>query len=190
MFRLLHLCRSIDLQRALRTLSSQGSKLFILLRRKNQTHYQWEEVMELPAAPQCCPRTLVLKYVAMTANCAAPGSDLLRSLVPPFASLSAKTVGSVTKTLLTDFGIPTKYFGPHSTRGAAVKMFKNFGLSSDQMAQLGQWKNLEAFSKHYLRLNSVQTAAATLDGFVHRKVSQGACAEPAWSRTSGAEQAP
>ena len=98
--------------------------------------------MALPGAPLCCPKTLVLRYVTMTAKCAAPGSALLRSLVPPFAPLSAKTVGSVTKQLLSEFGVQTTFFGPHSTRGAAVKMFKKFGLSSDQVAQLGKWKNL------------------------------------------------
>ena len=35
-FRLLHLCRSIDLQRSVRTLSSQGDRFFLLLRRKNE----------------------------------------------------------------------------------------------------------------------------------------------------------
>ena len=50
-FRLLHLCRSIDLQRALRTLSLQGDRLFLLIRRKNQSYYGWEEVMQLPGAP-------------------------------------------------------------------------------------------------------------------------------------------
>ena len=146
--------------------------------------------MELQDAPHCCRKALLLKCVQLASTCASPGSALLRGLVPPFAPLSAKSVGSVTKSLLSEFGIPTNVFGPHSTRGAAVKMFKQFGLSSDQVAQLGKWKNLEAFSKHYLRLNSVQAAAEKLDGFVHKKVSQGACAEPAWSRTPGADQAP
>ena len=91
--------------------------------------------------------------------------------------------------MLSDLGVPMDVFGPHSTRGAAVKMFKKFGLSSDHVAQLGRWKNLETFSKHYLRLGAAQVAAEKLGGFVH-KVSQGNCAEPEWSRTPGTEQGP
>ena len=188
--RLLHLCRSVDLQRTLRTLSSQGDKVFILIKRKNELTFKWEELMKLPNAPNCCPTTLLLHYVRLTSRFAAPGSQMFRALTPPYAPLTAKSLGSVTKMWLHMLGVPTNIFGAHSTRGAAVNMFKRLGLSSDQVAQLGKWKNLEAFSKHYLRIGAVQDASEKLSSFVHTGVSQGACAEPAWSRTPGTDQGP
>ena len=45
--RLLHLHRSIDLCRTLRTVSLQGDKMFILVRRKGMLAAQWEEVMKM-----------------------------------------------------------------------------------------------------------------------------------------------
>ena len=187
--RLFHLFRSVDLHRTLRVLSLQGNATFILVKRKNQVKYQWEEVLQLPSARSCCPRTLLLHYVSLTAHLVPAGSFLFRALIPPFGPLSAKSLGSITKQLLSDLQVPVDIFGAHSTRGAAVCFYKKLGLSSDQVAQLGKWKNLEAFQKHYLRLGSVQVAENCLDGLVHN-VSQGACAEPAWSRTPGADQAP
>ena len=128
--------------------------------------------------------------MALKKDTTKPGSILLRALIPPFHPSKAQTVGSITKRLLSDLGVPKNIFGPHSTTGAAVKMFKKLGLTSDQVAQLGQWKNLEAFSKHYLRLGSVQAASEKVDGIVHRVVPQGNCAEPAWPQTPAADQAP
>ena len=33
--------------------------------------------------------------------------------------------------------VPVSVFGPHSTRGAGVKMFKDFGLPSEVVCELG-----------------------------------------------------
>ena len=185
--RLLHLCRSVDLCQILRTISRQGSRIFILMKKKG-SGLEWEELLSLRGAACCCPTTLILHYVTLTSHCALPGTPLFRSLSPPYPPLTAKALGSITKCLLTAFGVPTQVYGPHSTRGAAVKMFKKLGMTSDQVAQLGKWKNLEAFSKHYLRVGAVGVAAEKLTGFVHRGVSQGNCAEPEWSRTPCSDQ--
>ena len=180
----------MDLAQTARSLSAQGKQLFILTKRKSQTSAGWEELIKLedPATLSCCPTTLVLRYVALTSSQAAPGSLLFRSLSAPFAPLSAKTIGSITKMLLSQAGIPTRFFGPHSNRGAAVEMFHRWGLPSDHVAQLGRWKNLEAFQKHYLRLQAVQAVGPCVERIVHRGVSQGTCAEPEWSRTPCSEQ--
>ena len=75
-------------------------------------------------------------------------------------------------------------FGAHSTRGAGVSFYKRMGLSSEEVAEIGQWKNLSAFQAHYLRLNAAQSVT---DKFyipkrVH-KVSPWDCAEPEGSCT-------
>jgi len=74
------------------------------------------------------------------------------ALTPPFASLTANSIGRITKNIFTSSGVPTSFFIAHSTRGAAVKMFKSLGLDSEIVCELGGWKDTDAFTKHYLRL--------------------------------------
>ena len=84
------------------------------------------------------------------------------SLTPPYKALTANSVGRITKILLHSLGVPMSVFGPHSTRGAGVKMFKKFGLSSETVCELGSWKNTEAFAKHYLRIGAAKAASSVL----------------------------
>ena len=179
--RLLHLTRSIDLQRTYRTLSFYDEKLWILIQRKGAHRPSWEEMMSLPE-PLISPKDLLLHYVTLTCSC-APGTALLRHLRHPFAPLRANTIGSITKTMLQKFGIPN-IFGPHSTRGAAVKMYKTLGSSSEHVCALGKWKDSNAFNKHYLRLNTVDLATELIQKIVH-KVPPGESAEVDWSQTPG-----
>ena len=75
-------------------------------------------------------------------------------------------------------------YGAHSTRGAGVQLYKNLGLSSEQVCELGKWKNTGAFTSHYLRLGAAKAAARTLETLVHN-VSPMGSAEPDQSRTPG-----
>ena len=144
---------------------------------------QWEEVMKMGEVG-LSPFDLLKHYVHLTRSHAEPGSALLRSLHPPQSPLSANAIGSLTRKVLASLGVDVKKFGPHSTRGAGVKMFKELGLSSEQVCQLGRWKNAQAFTAHYLRLNAAQDAGALVQKMVH-KVSLGQSAESDWSWTPG-----
>ena len=84
------------------------------------------------------------------------------SLNPPYAPLSSNSIGRITKNLLQKMDVPVNIFGAHSTRGAAVKMYKSLVFSSETVCELGCWKNTEAFSKHYLRLGAAVTAEKIL----------------------------
>ena len=61
-------------------------------------------------------------------------------------------------------------------------MSKTLGLSSEEVCEIGKWKNTGAFSSHYLRLGDPKTAGRRLERFVHN-VSSGEGAEPDKSRT-------
>ena len=61
-------------------------------------------------------------------------------------------------------------------------MYKNLGLSSEQVCEIGQWKNSTAFQAHYLRLGARTTAAEEIQRLVHI-VSPRSEAEPERSRT-------
>ena len=49
------------------------------------------------------------------------------------------------------------FWGAHSTRGAAVGMYKRLNFSSEEVCELGKWKNTQAFTAHYLRLGVAQS---------------------------------
>ena len=103
------------------------------------------------------------------------------------SSLKADTIGSITKTLLCAYGVDTSYWGPHSTRGAGVALYKHIGLSSEQVCEIGKWKNQQAFNDHYLRLNASGEAGKALSNWVHND-SLGRSAEPDWSRNPLTEE--
>ena len=106
------------------------------------------------------PLHLVQRHVQLASLQSKPGGPVFLSLNPPFQPLSANSIGRITRQLLLRLGVPMAIFGPHSTRGAAVKMFKKLGLSSEIVCELGQWKNTEAFTKHYLRIGGAQVAGS------------------------------
>ena len=65
-------------------------------------------------------------------------------------------------------------------------MYKRLGLGSEQVCELGKWKNVQAFTDHYLRLGAAESAGnvltASLDLGVHN-VSPRECADSKESRT-------
>ena len=120
----------------------------------------WEQVVQLP--PSCekiCPLRLLLQYVNLTRTQCAPGTLLFRMLQPPFQPVTANTLGSITKKYLQTLGFQLSGFGPHSTRGAGVKLFKSMGMNSEEVCELGKWKNPTAFTAHYLRLGSAKSVS-------------------------------
>ena len=181
MFRLFHLTRSIDLARTFLSIPLQDHEAFLLLRRKGASKATWEKIMKLDQQA-ISPFHLILRYVELTRHIATPGTALLRSLSPPYAPLSANSVGRITKNALSRMGVPIKVFGPHSTRGAGVKFFKSLGLTSEEVCEIGKWKNPQTFTANYLRLGAVDRLASALGGRV-RTASPVDSAEPDRSRT-------
>ena len=58
------------------------------------------------------------------------------------------------------------------------------GLSSEEVCQLGGWKDVNSFTSHYMRLNAAERAGDAVGEVVH-KSSLVECAEPELSRTPG-----
>ena len=179
--RLLHLHRSIDLARMKRKLASGK---YIAVRRKGQNKPRWEELIEMPIKT-ISPLHLIKRYVHLTRNI-PPGGALFHTITRPRKPLTANSIGRITKEILEQKGIPTNVFGPHSTRGAAVKMYKAMGLSSEQVCELGQWKNTAAFTEHYLRMDAAMAAKRRLEE-VH-KVSSWNCGTTDGSRSPRRER--
>ena len=124
---------------------------------------------------------LLCQYVKLT-SFLPPSSPVLRALVSPNQLLSSDRIASITKTLLGGFVIPMYMWGAHCKRGAAVQFYKNLGLSSEQVCEIGQWKNMQAFKQHYLRIGSHEVGSSSVQAFVHN-VSHCTAAEPERSHT-------
>ena len=121
-------------------------------------------------------------YVKMTAFHVPNGSNLLRQLKPHYAPISNNTVRRITRNILKSLGINTAFWGPHSTRGAGVQIYKKLGLTSEEVCEVGKWKNVNAFTAHYSRLGaSTRASGKILD--VVQNVSPMQRAESDWSRT-------
>ena len=158
----------------------------MLTQRKNQKKPQWEALISVSGSPSICPLTLMKHYVAITAKHVPAGSLLLRQLKPPYAPLANNTVGSITKNCLLSLGVNTTFWGPHSTRGAGVQLYKKLGLSSEEVCEVGKWKNVNAFTAHYSRLGASTKAGEKINHLVH-KVSPMQRAESDWSSTPGTQ---
>ena len=74
--------------------------------------------------------------------------------------------------------------GPQFKRGAAVNFYKSMGLTSEEVCQLGKWKNTGAFTSHYLRLGAVEKA----EGKIVHNISPDRSAEHDQSRTPRTEE--
>ena len=132
----------------------------------------------LPGFPDICPWELLKNYVAMTSTHITVGSTVFRGLHHPFSPLTSNSIGRITKQALSSLGIPMQIWKAHSTRGAGVAMYKNLGLTSEQVCELGKWKNVQAFSQHYLRIGAHKVASQKILPFLVHKVSPLRSAKP------------
>jgi hypothetical protein len=184
--RLLCLYRSIDLANLRRCVSVVDGIPFIQIKRKGRRCFKWERVVSLPQIPQVSPFHLIQEYVALTRRQAKSGGPVLLTLKAPFRPLKADSVASVTKGFLESHGVCSSVWGPHSTRGAGVGLLKRLGLTAEEVCEIGQWKNVEAFTAHYQRLGAqarLEEKLGTALGGSAQLTSHRGSAEPEVSRT-------
>ena len=181
--KIFHLMRSIDCARIQRTISFIDNRPFILVQRKGWLSPRWEEIMSFSANQKISPWHLLLAYVNLTDRMASPGDPLFLNLKRPFRPLTSDRIATLTKKILTSLGLQG-HWGAHSTRGAGVYFYKTLGLSSEQVAELGKWKDIKTFSEFYLRLQSTKTATNLISNlpWVHT-VSPGDSADPDMSQS-------
>ena len=140
--------------------------------------------MSFPHQQKISPWHLLLTYVNLTDRMASPGDPLFLNLKRPFLPLTSDRLATLTKKLLLSLGLQGQW-GAHSTRGAGVTFFyKTMGLSSEQVAELGKWKDIKTFSEYYLRLQTTKRATQLISNlpWVHT-VSPGDSADPDMSQS-------
>ena len=64
-----------------------------------------------------------------------------------------------------------------------VGLFKELGLSSEQVCEIGAWKNSSTFHQHYLRLNSAKCLNQFVEKLSAHNVSPGSWGELDQTRT-------
>ena len=64
-------------------------------------------------------------------------------------------------------------------------MYKQIGLTSEEVCEIGKWKNTGAFTAHYLRVGATKRAAEKINNLIVHNVSSRRSAEPDWSRSPG-----
>ena len=148
------LYRNVDLQRMRRKISFIDAQPFLFVQRKGWSRPMWEKVPVIDSAGCLCPWRCLRDYVDITRTHAPTGGPVFISLHPPFGPLSSNTLGSLTNRLLASFGLNTTFWKAHSTREAAVGMYKRLGLQSEEVCDLGRWKNLNLFFLFFYRLNT------------------------------------
>jgi hypothetical protein len=74
---------------------------------------------------------------------------LLIRFVKPHKAVKPCTVAGWIKNLLTETGVNTSVFKPHSTRGASTSKANKLGLSIQQIMQKANWKSSSTFLKFY-----------------------------------------
>ena len=184
--RLFMLFRSIDLERTLRTVSVLGSRTWILSRRKGWRQHRWVELVRLNNNPNMSPYHLFVKYIQITRSICSTRTrvPLFWSVVQPFHPISTKTIASITRNMLKTFNVDVTIWDSHSTRGAAVSMLIDLGLTPEEVAEVGDWSSFEAFRKHYLRIQGARKAQDRLSQLVH-KDPRDTCPRNEPSRTPG-----
>ena len=148
------LCRNVDLERMFRTFSTIGEKNFHSYPKERMDHPPMGRISTASFMSKYLSMDLTQKYVELTAHQVPPGTPVFRHLQKPFAPLKANSIGSLTKQALQTLGVNTNVWKPHSTRGAGVTMLKKFGMSSEEVCEVGKWKNANAFTSHYLRMGA------------------------------------
>ena len=166
-WRFVGLFRSIDLERTLRIVATEGHRLFVSVRRKGKRNSLFEQVMSLPCK-EVSPMHLLTRYVRLTIKKGKPRGPLLVQVYNPYGGLTSNTIAGITRRELARLGVDIEAWGPHTTRGAFVDFYKRLELPSEVVAELGNWANPAAFDKHYLRLKAVDQAASKASNLVHK----------------------
>ena len=96
----------------------------------------------------CVVRTLK-EYLTRTQSLRGSESQLFISYNRPFKRVSRDTISRWVKLVLTDSGVDTSRFKPHSTRAASTSAASNASVSLDDILHTAGWSSESTFVKFY-----------------------------------------
>ena len=98
-----------------------------------------------------CVVTTLKEYLTRTQSLRGLESQLFISYNRPFRRVSRETISRWVKLVLTDAGIDTLRFKPHSTRAASTSAASNVSVSLDDILQTAGWSSESTFAKFYYK---------------------------------------
>lgn len=96
-----------------------------------------------------CVVTTLKEYLTRTQSLRGSESQLFISYNRPFRRVSRETISRWVKLVLTDAGIDTSRFKPHSTRAASTSAANNASVSLDDILHTAGWSSESTFAKFY-----------------------------------------
>ena len=96
-----------------------------------------------------CVVTTLKEYLTRTQSLRGSESQLFISYNRPFKRVSRDTISCWVKLVLTDSGIDTSRFKPHSTRAASMSAASNASVSLDDILHTAGWSSESTFAKFY-----------------------------------------
>ena len=90
-------------------------------------------------------------YLKKTKDLTNAEDALLCSYAPPYKAVGTQTIARWTKTVMTDAGIDTHVFKPHSTRGSSASKLAQMGTPLKEILKRGCWTDESTFKYFYLR---------------------------------------
>ena len=96
-----------------------------------------------------CVVTTLKEYLRRTQSLRGSESQLFISYNRPFRRVSRETISRWVKFVLTDSGIDTLRFKPHSTRAASTSAASNASVNLDDILHTAGWSSESTFAKFY-----------------------------------------
>ena len=96
-----------------------------------------------------CVVTTLKEYLRRTQSLRGSESQLVISYNRPFKRVSRDTISCWGKLVLTDSGMDTFRFKPHSTRAACTSAASNASVSLDDILHTAGWTSESTFAKFY-----------------------------------------
>ena len=97
-----------------------------------------------------CVISTLKEYLTRTQNLRGSERQLFVSYQRSFRKVSRDTISRWVKTVLTDSGIDTSRFKPHSTRAASTSTANNTSVSLDDIFHTAGWCSESTFAKYYI----------------------------------------
>ncbi|XP_050294503.1 uncharacterized protein LOC126734803 [Anthonomus grandis grandis] len=115
-----------------------------------------------------CPATTLIKYIEMTKPLRNPEDFLFITHKKPHKRATKQSISRWVKQALTDSGIDTNIFKPHSTRHSATSAAFRAGISMESICKTAGWSTATStFAKFYNRpiINSEEFAVKVLNNY-------------------------
>jgi hypothetical protein len=106
-------------------------------------------VKKYPLNEKLCPLKTLQDYLSRTATIRNGENKLFISYQKPYKAVTRQTISRWVKTTMTNAGIDTTRFHPHSTRAASTSKANTRAVPIDIIMSTAGWQSAKTFQKFY-----------------------------------------